>query len=310
MNGTFTLHMASDNSINKLRGGTGGWLIEGIAEIVPGERSFNDLKAFLGSSASAVSSNIDRILNSNLNGANNLSGLYYTSAYAATVYLNSKLTTGGKDMAGFVDKLRSGNLDDAFTYAGYTNEAVFQADFKANGKLFLTTLAGNTGTPTVATLSTGLIATMDGAALINPAAASLYTYKFDESGEPITLHIGANEGQNIKIDLPYISANGLGIASVDLTRGDDSMITVFDNAIQNVSMQRANLGAFQNRLEHTINNLGTTSENLTVAESRIRDTDMANEMMNFTKQNILMQAAQSMLAQANQQLQGIFQFLG
>ncbi|MBS4201236.1 hypothetical protein KHA93_16480 [Bacillus sp. FJAT-49732] len=86
-------------------------------------------------------------------------------------------------------------------------------------------------------------------------------------------------------------------------------ITVFDNAIKSVSAQRSSLGAFQNRLEHTINNLGTSSENLTAAESRIRDVDMAKEMMEQTKNSILSQVAQAMLAQANQQPQGVLQLL-
>ena len=90
----------------------------------------------------------------------------------------------------------------------------------------------------------------------------------------------------------------------------DKKIGFYNEAIEKVSESRSYLGAVQNRLEHTINNLGTASENLSASESRIRDTDMATEMMNFTKQNILMQAAQSMLAQANQQPQGILQLLG
>jgi len=89
----------------------------------------------------------------------------------------------------------------------------------------------------------------------------------------------------------------------------DSAITVINAAIETVSAQRSNLGAVQNRLEHTINNLGASSENLTAAESRIRDVDMAKEMMEMTKNNILQQAAQSMLAQANQQPQGVLQLL-
>jgi flagellin len=86
-------------------------------------------------------------------------------------------------------------------------------------------------------------------------------------------------------------------------------IAAVDKAINTVSTERAKLGAFQNRLEHTIANLNTSSENLTAAESRIRDVDMAKEMMNFTKQNILNQAAQAMLAQANQAPQGVLQLL-
>jgi len=89
----------------------------------------------------------------------------------------------------------------------------------------------------------------------------------------------------------------------------DSAITVIDTAIKTVSNERSKLGSYQNRLEHTINNLGTSSENLTAAESRIRDVDMAKEMMEQTKNSILAQAAQAMLAQANQQPQGVLQLL-
>ncbi|MCT1541275.1 MULTISPECIES: flagellin N-terminal helical domain-containing protein [Lysinibacillus] len=102
------------------------------------------------------------------------------------------------------------------------------------------------------------------------------------------------------------------IGGVDVSTREQATgtITAVDDAIKKVSEQRSALGAVQNRLEHTINNLGAASENLTAAESRIRDTDMAKEMMEFTKNNILMQAAQSMLAQANQQPQGVLQLLG
>ena len=89
----------------------------------------------------------------------------------------------------------------------------------------------------------------------------------------------------------------------------DQAITTINNALNKVSEERSKLGANQNRLEHTINNLGATAENLTAAESRIRDVDMAKEMMDFTKNNILTQAAQAMLAQANQQPQGVLQLL-
>lgn len=100
----------------------------------------------------------------------------------------------------------------------------------------------------------------------------------------------------------------VGINISSQTAADDA-ITVIDNAIKSVSGERSKLGAVQNRLDHTINNLETSSENLTSAESRIRDVDMAAEMMEFTKNNILAQASQSMLAQANQQPQGVLQLL-
>lgn len=100
-----------------------------------------------------------------------------------------------------------------------------------------------------------------------------------------------------------------GSGGVQTQTAADSAIKAIDNAIKTVSGERSKLGAYQNRLEHTINNLGTSSENLTAAESRIRDVDMAKEMMNQTKNSILSQAAQAMLAQANQQPQGVLQLL-
>ena len=99
--------------------------------------------------------------------------------------------------------------------------------------------------------------------------------------------------------------------ALDVSTSDNAAaaIKVLDDAIATVSSERAKLGAFQNRLDHTINNLGTSSENLTAAESRIRDVDMAKEMMEYAKNTILQQAAQAMLAQANQQPQGVLQLL-
>lgn len=124
-------------------------------------------------------------------------------------------------------------------------------------------------------------------------------------------HIGANDGQNITVDINSMAASALGVDGVDISDqgGADSAIATIDSAIKTVSEERAKLGAIQNRLEHTINNLGASAENLTAAESRIRDTDMAKEMMNFTKNSILTQAAQAMLAQANQVPQGVLQLL-
>jgi flagellin len=108
-----------------------------------------------------------------------------------------------------------------------------------------------------------------------------------------------------------MSAHALGVDSILVTDRESASrsITVLDNAISKVSTQRAKLGAYQNRLEHTINNLTTASTNLTAAESRIRDADMAKEMVEFTKLNILSQAGTSMLAQANSLPQNVLSLL-
>jgi flagellin len=130
-------------------------------------------------------------------------------------------------------------------------------------------------------------------------------------GGGMTFQIGANRGQTISFGIGDMRSAALGISSVDVSSAGSASqsLETLDSAIKSVSSQRSKMGAVQNRLEHTINNLQTASENLTGAESRIRDVDMAKEMMEFTKSNILSQAAQSMLAQANQQPQGVLQLL-
>ncbi|AZV55930.1 hypothetical protein DMR38_04535 [Clostridium sp. AWRP] len=187
----------------------------------------------------------------------------------------------------------------------------------------------STGSSTTFTFNTSA------AGVKNETVGGTFTAKFQ---------IGANQGQSFQMDVKDMRAQALGISgttagasqgvvdgakfttaksvsngtdnvsvesSLDISTHDTATaaIKVIDNAINAVSTQRAQLGAYQNRLEHTINNLGTSSENLTSAESRIRDVDMAKEMSNFSKNNILSQAAQAMLAQANQQPQQVLQLL-
>jgi flagellin len=155
-------------------------------------------------------------------------------------------------------------------------------------------------------------------------------------GAALNFQIGANENQSLTLDIADMRSVALGISKVLASGASGSKLAVTDGtnnttteqaldvsthsgaatavttiqaAIDKVSAERSKLGANQNRLEHTINNLSTSSENLTSAESRIRDVDMAKEMMNQTKNSILSQAAQAMLAQANQQPQGVLQLL-
>jgi flagellin len=132
-------------------------------------------------------------------------------------------------------------------------------------------------------------------------------------GQRLTLQVGANTGtdQTIQIAVQRVSASGLGVENlqVDSHRNAQMAIDRIEAALQKVSLQRSGLGAVQNRLEHTVANLDTVGENLQEAESRIRDLDMAKEMMAFTKNNILTQAATAMLAQANQAPQSVLQLL-
>lgn len=141
----------------------------------------------------------------------------------------------------------------------------------------------------------------------NKAAVSVKT------NAGLTLQIGdtGKSFNQITVSVSSMSAKSLGINNLDVSTqaGAKASIDKVKEAINSVSSTRGDLGAIQNRLEHTINNLGVTTENMTAAESRIRDVDMAKEMMDYTKNNILVQASQAMLAQANQLPQGVLQLL-
>lgn len=127
----------------------------------------------------------------------------------------------------------------------------------------------------------------------------------------LTYQIGANSSQTMNVDISEMSASALHVSDIKVTSAQaaEASISAINRAIEQVSAERSKLGAFQNRLEHSIKNLDTASENLQASESRIRDVDMAKEMMNQTRNNILSQAAQAMLAQANQAPQGVLQLL-
>ena len=173
------------------------------------------------------------------------------------------------------------------------------------------TAADAGATPPVVAGQGAILATRDEiAAALNEA--------FGKNGIEAT---AKSDGEVAAIDIPAANA-AVTVTEADTDVRDDTKgvnisnqkaadkaITTINSALNTVSEERSKLGANQNRLEHTINNLGATSENLTAAESRIRDVDMAKEMMSFTKNNILTQAAQAMLAQANQQPQGVLQLL-
>ncbi|MDK2807591.1 MAG: flagellin [Clostridiales bacterium] len=154
------------------------------------------------------------------------------------------------------------------------------------------------------------------------------TQKATNDTESLRLQVGSNAGQEMDLSIAGMKAKDLGIVktsntvdsdgqgknigkALDVTSQDKASLAIeaYDSAIKRVSTERAKLGAIQNRLEHTISNLDTSSENLQSAESRIRDVDMAEEMTKYSKNNILMQAGQSMLAQANQSKQGVLSLL-
>ncbi len=149
---------------------------------------------------------------------------------------------------------------------------------------------------------------------IKKDAAKNFTKGYEVNGSiSFNLHVGADSADDNKIavKIESMSAKGIGVYGLKVDTEDDATAAIdrIAEAVQKVSSQRSTLGAAQNRLEHTIANLDNVVENTTSAESRIRDTDMAQEMVNYSKNNILAQAGQSMLAQANQSNQGVLSLL-
>ena len=139
--------------------------------------------------------------------------------------------------------------------------------------------------------------------------------KTQESG--MTFQIGPSSAETINVNMSHMDAASLLTSATEISsnitdqkKAKDNLLNTINNAITSVSKYRAHLGAAQNRLEHTVNNLKVTSENIQAAESRIRDTDMAEEITAYTKNNILLQAAQSMLTQANASPHGVLSMLG
>jgi len=181
------------------------------------------------------------------------------------------------------------------------------------------TLTAADGSVTTGTLTAGETLSINGVEITvstniqtgDAMSISIIDDKTISTDRSLKFQIGANAAQTMSVDINDMSSTALNIngIKVNTQAAAQASITAVEMALRSVSSERAKLGAFQNRLEHTINNLGTSSENLSAAESRIRDVDMAKEMMEFTKNSILSQAATAMLAQANQVPQGVLQLL-
>lgn len=139
------------------------------------------------------------------------------------------------------------------------------------------------------------------------------TELFTSNATDVTFQVSqtSSDGDQLVVSFEEMNSDTLGVSGLDVTDQENSrqLIDVVNTAIEQVSTKRGSLGAAQNRLEHTINNLNVTTENITAAEARVRDVDMAKEMMQYTKNNILVQASQAMLAQANTVPQGVLQLL-
>ncbi len=232
------------------------------------------LNSVLGLSTSATAKGVDAKANKAPTSATNPNGFNTT----ATIK-----TDGNK-----ITITDSNNFEMVIEVDPNTVKTVF-IDAKTDGTL--------TGTPVPP-------ATGDGADGIDVTITVL------EAG-PMELQIGASEGQTMDVRIPKVTPKTLGIDSVNLRteEGSQAAITAFDNAISQVTAIRAKLGAYQNRLEHSIANLDESSENMSEALSRIEDVDMAEEMATYTQKNVLAQAGTSMLAQANERPQNVLSLL-
>lgn len=197
----------------------------------------------------------------------------------------------------FANTAGSAKLDPDVNYVTVTGTNITAADVSS-----MVTLINN---------KTGIGATVDGTTdtVINLKAGT----KASSAGNGLVLQIGdtADKFNQLTVSVGNMSSSALGLGGVNVgtQEGAKAAVKVIKDAINQVSSTRGDLGAAQNRLEHTVSNLSVTSENMSAAESRIRDVDMASEMMAYTKNNILVQASQAMLAQANQIPQGVLQLL-
>ena len=226
-------------------------------------------------------------------------------------YTTKKITLGGKEFH-YVDSFTKGTNADAKSLqdivadlnknSGSTNK-FYATDMSKLGELIKRENTADVKNASVDLEGTTLVAKVSAFADLN-------------KGLDMSLHVGADSTKDNKIGLTIenLSARGLGINGLEVNGADDSKATkaidTIKAAIQKVSEQRSALGAVQNRLDHTINNLDNVVENTTSAESAIRDTDMATQMVSYSNNNILAQAGQAMLAQANQSNQGVLSLLG
>ncbi|MDQ1911301.1 flagellinolysin [Paenibacillus sp. GD4] len=289
------------------------WFNEGLAEFIHGadERLANELGALGGNTAANRAT-----IAANGTNAWGSTSQDYAGAYAAVKYIHQEIIasggTGVQDMLAYLSADTTRTLDQAFTNAtsgAFLNTADFNTKWGADGETFIAGL-------NLADADTGSIGGGDDASVVPdviPAPTSNFNLILPDTtptgSGPLTFHLGSNSSQIIDVSISKIDSTELGIKSVDLVSNASQAIDRFDSAINAISAERTKLGAIQNRLEHALSITKNNEENLSASESRIRDTDMAKQMMEFTKINILQQGATSMLTQANQTPQAVLKLI-
>ena len=222
-----------------------------------------------------------------------------TSWTTVTADMSSAQAIDGMNFTMAASAVGKYTVGDTYSFTATAAKATLQLQTSASANIGVaqTVHYGDTSV-TVGDANSGK--TVDAGFTFSSLAAGTATFNVTQASSSAAV---VNDG---KVNTQAVAAAGLNVS--DQTNAN-AAITTIDTAIKTVSTERSKLGAYQNRLEHTINNLSTSSENITAAESRIRDVDMAKEMTNFQKNSILSQAATAMLAQANQQPQGVLQLL-
>lgn len=233
-----------------------------------------------------------------------LSGTFKNATTGANVALstaNVNIADGTYSTAGQYQNALQSALDSTMSANGIAAGSVKATVSDVGGGVWKVDLS----TASLSAGNTFAIGTVTGASGVTASATS----SSQANAFTGTFQIGANQGESLNISFNGINSNILGTSGLDLVNNASAAITTLDTAIQTVSDDRANLGAYQNRFEHTINSLNVAVQNLSASESQIRDTDMASEMVSFTRSQILSQAGTAMLAQANQAPQSVLKLL-
>lgn len=311
------------------------WFNEGSAEFIKGggDRLFAEIQNRVNGGMT-LDNAAQAVMNSLANDGQAWGGdsVDYAAAYAAIRYIDENVSahSGGAitDYKGFLTQLYNGgardtSVDDVLATTTWGSLSGFISDFKANGLTLVKSiyddfrLSGDVGAPVPGKTQDNVVlddlesiddflSPLDGWNISFPAEMSQLQTALSAG---IVIQAGANAGQSLNIGLSTVNVAALKLEDIDITTKPDEAITSFDQAIESVSRVRGRFGAIQNRLEHALAVTGINLNNTTEAESRIRDMDMAKAMMEQTRSGILAQAAQAMLAQANQQPQSILQLL-
>ena len=270
-------------------------------------QEFNQLKSEIDRIANDTEFNGNKVINGNLSGKKITGG---TPANSSGENWDAKLSVEESELA----KLGEGEFEFRISTDGtdVTIELIDNSEFNGNKEYVMDSYTFKEGSNETFEIG-GITIEFDASNDLDTANKSTisFTNTAEKKTDGVSLQVGANKDQMIGVSMDTMKSRELGLGGIGVGTDKDAQEAIerLDVAIERVSAQRADLGAAQNRLEHTIASTDNTAENLQAAESRIRDVDMAKEMMNLTKLNVLQQASQSMLAQANQAPQQVLSIL-